>query len=136
MNIIEKIELDIKNARKASDAATLVSLQTLLGSIQNLQKNKQNDEGAISKIKSSLDGISVMLSHLDSNDSRVSKLETEKALLESYMPKVVMLNNDVVDDLISQNALTNIKDAMSFFQRNYAGKVDRAYVASKFLNKK
>lgn len=137
MNIIEKIEQDIKVARKALNSETLVSLQTLLGAVQNLPKNKQNDDGVVSKIKSSLDSIDLMLAHLDKSDARVSKLEKEKILLSSYMPPApILLSREDTDSLIEQNGLSNIKDAMAFFNAGYAGKVDKSYVASKFINKK
>lgn len=133
MSIISKIEDDIKSARLTKSSDTLISLQTLLGAIQNLPKNKYNDEGAISKIKASLDGIEVMLSSLPSSDARVEKLTKEKELLSSYMPK--MLTNEEVDIIIKENSLNNIKDAMAFFNKEYPGKINRAYVSSKYLKK-
>ena len=51
MNIIEKINADIITYRRNKNSDALISLQTLFGAINNLPKNKQDDSGAISKIK-------------------------------------------------------------------------------------
>ena len=67
MNIIEKINADIITYRRNKNSDALISLQTLLGAINNLPKNKQDDSGAISKIKASLEGIEVMLNNLKSD---------------------------------------------------------------------
>ena len=129
MNIIEKINADIITYRRNKNSDALISLQTLLGAINNLPKNKQDDSGAISKIKASLEGIEVMLLNLKSDDARVSKLTAERELLFAYMPKI--LSNEEVDKILEEQKFTNIKDAMTYFKNNYPNQVNLVYVSSK-----
>ena len=129
MTIIEKINADIITYRRNKNSDALISLQTLLGSINNLPKNKQDDSGAISKIKASLEGIEVMLLNLKSDDDRVPKLKAERELLFAYMPKI--LSNEEVDKILEEQKFTNIKDAMTYFKNNYPNQVNLVYVSSK-----
>ena len=129
MNIIEKINADIITYRRNKNSDALISLQTLLGAINNLPKNKQDDSGAISKIKASLEGIEVMLLNLKSDDARVSKLKAERELLFAYMPKI--LSNEEVDKILEEQKFTNIKDTMTYFKNNYPNQVNLVYVSSK-----
>jgi uncharacterized protein YqeY len=129
MNIIEKINADIITYRRNKNSDALISLQTLLGAINNLPKNKQDDSGAISKIKASLEGIEVMLINLKSDDARVSKLKAERELLFAYMPKI--LSNEEVDKILDEHKFTSIKDAMAHFKTNYPNRADLGYISKK-----
>ena len=129
MNIIEKINADIITYRRNKNSDALISLQTLLGSINNLPKNKQDDSGAISKIKATLEGIEVMLNNLKSDDMRVPKLKNERELLSSYMPKI--LSSEEVDKILDEHKFTSIKDAMAYFKTNYPNRADLGYISKK-----
>ena len=129
MNIIEKINIDITTYRRNKDSNSLITLQTLLGSINNLPKNKQDDSGAISKIKATLEGIEVMLNNLKSDDMRVPKLKNERELLSSYMPKI--LSSEEVDKILDEHKFASIKDAMAYFKTNYPNRADLGYISKK-----
>ncbi len=129
MSIIEKINIDITTYRRNKDSNSLITLQTLLGSINNLPKNKQDDSGAISKIKATLEGIEVMLNNLKSDDMRVPKLKNERELLSSYMPKI--LSSEEVDKILDEHKFTSIKDAMAYFKTNYPNRADLGYISKK-----
>ena len=129
MNIIEKINIDITTYRRNKDSNSLITLQTLLGSINNLPKNKQDDSGAIYKIKATLEGIEVMLNNLKSDDMRVPKLKNERELLSSYMPK--NLSSEEVDKILDEHKFTSIKDAMAYFKTNYPNRADLGYISKK-----
>ena len=129
MNIIEKINIDITTYRRNKDSNSLITLQTLLGSINNLPKNKQDDSGAISKIKATLEGIEVMLNNLKSDDMRVLKLKNERELLSSYMPKI--LSSEEVDKILDEHKFTSIKDTMAYFKTNYPNRADLGYISKK-----
>ena len=129
MNIIEKINADIITYRRNKNSDALISLQTLLGSINNLPKNKQDDSGAISKIKATLEGIEVMLNNLKSDDMRVPKLKNERELLSSYMPKI--LSSEEVDKILDEHKFTSIKDTMAYFKTNYPNRADLGYISKK-----
>ena len=129
MNIIEKINIDITTYRRNKDSNSLITLQTLLGSINNLPKNKQDDSGAISKIKATLEGIEVMLNNLKSDDMRVPKLKNERELLSSYMPKI--LSSEEVDKILDEHKFTSIKDTMAYFKTNYPNRADLGYISKK-----
>ena len=129
MSIIEKINIDITTYRRNKDSNSLITLQTLLGSINNLPKNKQDDSGAISKIKATLEGIEVMLNNLKSDDTRVPKLKNERELLSSYMPKI--LSSEEVDKILDEHKFTSIKDAMAYFKTNYPNRADLGYISKK-----
>ena len=129
MNIIEKINADIITYRRNKNSDALISLQTLLGAINNLPKNKQDDSGAISKIKATLEGIEVMLNNLKSDDMRVPKLKNERELLSSYMPKI--LSSEEVDKILDEHKFASIKDAMAYFKTNYPNRADLGYISKK-----
>ena len=129
MSIIEKINIDITTYRRNKDSNSLITLQTLLGSINNLPKNKQDDSGAISKIKATLEGIEVMLNNLKSDDMRVLKLKNERELLSSYMPKI--LSSEEVDKILDEHKFTSIKDTMAYFKTNYPNRADLGYISKK-----
>ncbi len=129
MSIIEKINIDITTYRRNKDSNSLITLQTLLGSINNLPKNKQDDSGAISKIKATLEGIEVMLNNLKSDDMRVPKLKNERELLSSYMPKI--LSSEEVDKILDEHKFTSIKDTMAYFKTNYPNRADLGYISKK-----
>lgn len=144
MSLIEKIKQDQIEARKTKNSVAATLLTTLLGEANMVAKNAQRDVPTDSEvqevIKKFLKGVSETLSILDKSvsadaEDRRKVVNSEKAILEGYMPKQLSENElaEVLSNARAQGTESSVKGFMAFLKSNYAGQYD-GKVAKKVID--
>lgn len=135
--LINKIKSDQVESRKARDSIKSSLLTTLIGEAEVVGKNKRNgaptDSEVLALIKKFIDGVNQTIAYIMFDDSvdRMSVLNTEKAILESYMPKQLSydeiksellreFNTELADGKTKGLMMKHLKDK---FLGQYDGKV-------------
>ena len=118
--LLKRIKADILKYRKERNNIAVTSLQTLVGELENKEKNGVTigDAEVISLINVFIKNNNSTLSML-SDQAKQMKLAGESILLNSYLPK--RLSSDEIASIISENSFASIKDGMNYFRENYAG---------------
>ena len=118
--LLKRIKEDILKYRKERNNIAVTSLQTLVGELENKEKNDVTigDAEVISLINVFIKNNNSTLSML-SDQVKQMKLASESILLNSYLPK--RLSAEEVASIISENSFVSIKDGMNYFRENYAG---------------
>lgn len=138
MTLIAGIKLDQLRARKARNSVPVALLTTLLGELQTLAKNAGKEEPteaeAVAVIKKFLKNNEVARNAASSSDNQVYKeeLETEKLILEHYLPK--QMSEEELRTLIADFADQgkDIGDAMKTLKVQFSGMYDGG-LASKLM---
>lgn len=138
MTLLQTIKTDLISARKSKDTITTNVLTTLIGEAEAIGKNNGNrettDAEVIALVKKFTNNIMETLKVLDSNDSRVIVLVSEKKILKQYLPQQL-----TVDELtaIIQSIVTELnaskKDmgkVLGKLKQQYAGQYDGALAAT------
>ena len=118
--LLKRIKEDILKYRKERNNIAVTSLQTLVGELENKEKNGVTigDAEVISLINVFIKNNNSTLSML-SDQAKQMKLAGESILLNSYLPK--RLSTEEIASIISENSFGSIKDGMNYFRENYAG---------------
>jgi uncharacterized protein YqeY len=123
--LLEKIRHDMQEAKKNRDVLKANLLSTLFAEIFTLSKsgNELTEDDELRVIKKFIKNIDETLA-LEITEDKKSSLNSEKEILESYLPK--QLSRDevekIVDEMISQGKV--MKDIMAYFKENYTGRYD------------
>lgn len=138
----EKIGEDLKNAMRARDEFSVITLRTLLSSLKNAEiEKKKRDEGLSDEeiievlareVKQRNDSIALFTK--GDRQDLVKKTQREIDILKAYMPEV--LNETKIQDLIREALLkTNAKFMSDFgivmkeIAPKIRGRADGSYVA-------
>lgn len=128
--LLETIRKDMFEAKKAKDTVKANLLSTLFSEIFTQSKNgkEMTEEDEQKIIKKFAKNIDETLG-LDIKDDTRAKLEAEKQILLTYMPK--QLEKDEVEKLVSGLIAEGktMKDIMPFFKQNYSGMYDGKMVS-------
>jgi uncharacterized protein YqeY len=123
--LIEKIRHDMQEAKKNKEVLKANLLSTLYAEIFTLSKSGKEltEEDEIRVIKKFIKNIDETLA-LEISDEQKSKLNSEKVVLESYLPKQLSKEESekIVDEMLSQGKV--MKDIMAYFKENYTGRYD------------
>jgi uncharacterized protein YqeY len=135
--VLDTIKAASLTARKARETEKAALLSTLLGEIETLAKSGRgeiNDAVVMTVIKKFIKNTNEMISLLpDSAESSLAQAMSEKAVLESFLPKQLTEEElgMLIDSFISSGA-KDVGDAMKLLKTHHAGTYDGA-VASKLL---
>ena len=123
--LIEKIRHDMQEAKKNKEVLKGNLLSTLYAEIFTLSKSGKEltEDDEIKIIKKFIKNIDETLS-LEITDEQKSKLNSEKEILETYLPKQLSKEETekIVDEMLLQGKV--MKDIMAFFKENYTGRYD------------
>ena len=123
--LIEKIRHDMQEAKKNKEVLKANLLSTLYAEIFTLSKSGKEltEDDEIKIIKKFIKNIDETLS-LEITDEQKSKLNSEKEILETYLPKQLSKEETekIVDEMLLQGKV--MKDIMAFFKENYTGRYD------------
>jgi uncharacterized protein YqeY len=123
--LIETIRKDMQEAKKNRETVKANLLSTLYAEIftQSKSGKEMTDEDEIKIIRKFIKNADETLS-FDITEEAKQKLNTEKQILGSYLPKQLSREETekLVGDLISQGK--TIKDIMPYFKENYSGRYD------------
>jgi len=123
--LIEQIRNDMHQAKRDKDLLKSNLLSTLYSEIFTISKSgkEMTEEDEIRIIKKFVKNIDETLALEIPQDSK-TKLESEKKILESYLPK--QLAKEEIEKIVSQLAAEGkvMKDIMAHFKENYSGRYD------------
>ena len=123
--LIEKIRHDMQEAKKNKEVLKANLLSTLYAEIFTLSKSGKEltEDDEIKIIKKFIKNIDETLS-LEITDEQKSKLNSEKEILEIYLPNQLSKEETekIVDEMLLQGKV--MKDIMAFFKENYTGRYD------------
>ena len=131
--IIEKIQDEYIQARRDRDQLTVNLLSTLISDISMVGKNDGNrdstDEEAVRIIKKFLKSMEEMI-HDTIDLEKIANIETEKKILNSYLPK--QMTEEEITDCIkcfvaakeATNDKTNLGEIMKALKEQFAGQYD------------
>lgn len=123
--LIEKIRPDMQEAKKNKEVLRANLLSTLYAEIFTLSKSGKEltEDDEIRVIKKFIKNIDETLA-LEITEEKKSSLNSEKEILESYLPKQMSREETekIVDEMISQGKV--MKDIMAYFKENYMGRYD------------
>ncbi len=123
--LMDSIRKDMFEAKKAKDTVKANLLSTLFSEIFTLSKSGKElaAEDELKIIRKFLKNIDETLA-FDIPDSTKTKLNTEKGILEGYLPQQLSKEEieKIVADLVADGK--GMKDIMPYFKENYSGKYD------------
>lgn len=132
MSLYATIKSDSLTSRKNRDNIASALLTTLLGEVETIAKNighTPTDGDVQSIIKKFIKNIdeSIRANQTRGNVDVVSALNSEKALLEKYLPTQLTETEltAIIADLVTQGA-TNIGSLMKSLKQSYEGLYDGA----------
>ena len=128
--LLERIKADIMTYRRSKESAKVTLLQTLVGELETLQKKgeKFDDARVMKTINSFINNNNIVITAFP-DDPRSILLKNENDLLSSYLPSI--LSEQEIDNIISENTFTSLKEGMEFFKANYTGQYDGSVVSKK-----
>jgi hypothetical protein len=134
MEIIPKLQEDMKAAMKAGEKDKLLVIRTLLSEAKNadIQSPKKTPEQMVEAYGKKLKGTIAEYEKLNKPDE-VAKLNVELAIVEAYLPKKLdeAATGKLVDEFLAANSFTE-KDAgkaTGMFTKQHAGTVDGGLAA-------
>ena len=119
--MIEQIKADFKTARIARDTTAVNLLSTLVGDIENLQKNGKTVD-VVALLKKYVDGIDVVESNAGKTDITIR----EREILNRYIP--TQLTVEQIKELLQQHNITDRGNAQKYMKQNHAGQYNGADV--------
>lgn len=123
--LIEKIRKDMQDAKKNRETVKANLLSTLYAEIftQSKSGKEMTEEDEIKIIRKFIKNTDETLSYGISDDAK-QKLNQEKAILESYLPQQLTMEEieKTVTGLIAEGK--TMKDIMPYFKENYSGRYD------------
>lgn len=126
--LIKQIKSKCLELRKAKSIFAS-SLQTLIGEVEMVAKNKQQefptDEQCIATLKRFCDKIDETIA-LITDQSKIEALQAEKAIYEQFVPKQLSQPEliEVVKQFVSNNSGSKMGQIMTHLKANYAGLYD------------
>lgn len=123
--LIETIRKDMQGAKKDKLTVKANLLSTLYSEIftQSKSGKEMTEDDEIKIIRKFIKNADETLS-FGVNDETRKKLEEEKTILETYLPK--QLSKDEIDTIVSKlvSEGKTMKEIMPFFKENYNGRYD------------
>ena len=119
--MINQIKSDFKNARLSRDTIAINLLSTLIGDIENLQKNGKEVD-VIALVKKYVESVDVVENNAGKTDATIR----EREILNRYIP--VQLTVDDIRKILSDNNINDRGAAQKYMKQNYAGKYNGADV--------
>jgi uncharacterized protein YqeY len=126
--LIKQIKSKCLELRK-SKSIFASSLQTVIGEVEMVAKNKQQefptDEQCIVTLKRFCDKIDETIA-LITDQSKIEALQAEKAIYEQFVPKQLSQSEliEVVKQFVSNNPGSKMGQIMAHLKANYAGLYD------------
>lgn len=115
----------MQEAKKDKEVLKANLLSTLFSEIFTFSKSgkEMTEDDEIRVIKKFIKNINETLS-LEITEEQKSSLNSEKEILESYLPKQLSREEaeKIIDEMISQGNV--MKDIMAYFKENYTGRYD------------
>jgi len=123
--LLDQIRNDMLQAKKDKDLLKSNLLSTLYSEIFTVSKSGKamTEEDEVRIVKKFVKNIDDTLA-LDIPQDARSKFESEKKILESYLPK--QLSKEEIENIVSKLAAEGkvMKDIMAYFKENYTGRYD------------
>ncbi|MCY2951706.1 MAG: GatB/YqeY domain-containing protein [Planctomycetota bacterium] len=133
MNLLAKLQDDMKTAMKAGDKDRLSVIRMLISDVKiiDLQPTKPTEEQAVAAYGKKLRKGMEEYEKLGKAD-QVAKLKAELAIVESYLPKKASAEETerLVDEFLAKNTFTEkqIGPAMGAFMKAHGLQVEAAIV--------
>lgn len=126
MTLLQKLQADQLNARKAKDSAKASLLTTLLGEIDTEAKRSGKptaDQDVLATVRKFLKGVNenIVIAGERRDSTWLDTLEAERDTLNSYLPQQ-MTKEEIAIALVME--LKDKGKMMKFLKDNFAGKYD------------
>lgn len=139
MTILERIALDIQNARFAKNKLEVVLLTTILGELQRSPKKITTDDAVIKALTTYIKGLNERVRFYVEESSRKRIYDEIDLIKERYLPRE--LEYEKLVDLVSSkiDEFSEVKELMQFlskYQEETGLNVDRAAARTIFTDLK